>query len=63
MLMITGEIDLSVGSTFSLAPYTMVLLSIRWGVPLAVGAIAGVRSACWLAWSTASSPSASACLR
>ena len=28
MLMITGEIDLSVGSTFSLAPYVMVLMSI-----------------------------------
>ena len=42
MLMITGEIDLSVGSTFSLAPYTMVLMSIGWGLPLAIGAIAGV---------------------
>ena len=27
MLMITGEIDISVGCTFSLAPYVMVLLS------------------------------------
>ena len=42
MLMITGEIDLSVGSTFSLAPYVMVLMSIGWGVPLAVSAVAGV---------------------
>ena len=42
MLMITGEIDLSVGSTFSLAPYTTVLMSIGWGLPLAIGAIAGV---------------------
>ena len=42
MLMITGEIDLSVGSTFALAPYTMGLLSVLWGVPLAVGAVAGV---------------------
>src|SRR5271155_1164700 len=42
MLMITGEIDLSVGSTFSLAPYIMVLLSIAWGVPLAVSALAGI---------------------
>ena len=42
MLMITGEIDLSVGSTFALAPYTMGLLSVIWGVPLAVGAVAGV---------------------
>ena len=39
MLMITGEIDLSVGSTFSLAPYVMVLMSIGWGVPLAVSAL------------------------
>jgi simple sugar transport system permease protein len=42
MLMITGEIDLSVGSTFALAPYAMGLLSIAWGVPLAVGALVGV---------------------
>ena len=42
MLMITGEIDLSVGSVFALAPYTMGLLSVLWGVPLAVGAAAGV---------------------
>ncbi len=42
MLMITGEIDLSLSSTFSLAPYIMVLMSIAWGVPLAIGAVAGV---------------------
>src|SRR6201981_4156159 len=42
MLMIIGEIDLSVGSTFSLAPYVMVLMSIGWGVPLAVSAVAGL---------------------
>jgi simple sugar transport system permease protein len=42
MLMITGEIDLSVGSTFSLAPYVMVLMTIGSGVPLIVSAIAGV---------------------
>jgi simple sugar transport system permease protein len=42
MLMITGEIDLSVSSTFSFAPYMMVLMSVAWGVPLFVGAIIGV---------------------
>ncbi|MBV8135547.1 MAG: ABC transporter permease [Deltaproteobacteria bacterium] len=42
MLMITGEIDLSVGSTFSLAPYVMVLMTISWGVPLAASAVAGL---------------------
>jgi simple sugar transport system permease protein len=42
MLMITGEIDLSVSSTFSLAPYVMALMSVAWGVPLAAGALAGV---------------------
>src|ERR1700736_145863 len=42
MLMITGEIDLSVGSTFSLAPYVMVLRSIGWGVSLAISAGVGV---------------------
>ena len=29
-------------STFSLAPYVMALMSIAWGVPLALGAVAGV---------------------
>jgi len=42
MLMITGEIDLSVGSTFSLAPYVMVLMTITWGVPLALSSIVGI---------------------
>ncbi len=42
MLMITAEIDLSVGSTFALAPYTMGLLSVTWGVPLAIGAAVGI---------------------
>ena len=42
MLMITGEIDLSVGSTFSLAPYIMVLLSISFGAPLAISAVTGI---------------------
>ena len=35
-LMITGEIDLSVSSTFSLAPYVMVLMANGWGLPLPV---------------------------
>ena len=42
MLMITGEIDLSVGSTFSLAPYVMVLITISWGIPLAISALAAL---------------------
>jgi simple sugar transport system permease protein len=42
MLMITGEIDLSVSSTFALAPYAMALMSVAWGVPLAVGAAVGI---------------------
>jgi simple sugar transport system permease protein len=42
MLMITGEIDLSVSGTFSIAPYIMVLMSIAWGAPLWVGATVGV---------------------
>ena len=42
MLMITGEIDLSVSGTFSLAPYLMALMSVGWGVPLWVGASLGV---------------------
>lgn len=42
MLMITGEIDLSVSGTFSIAPYTMALMSVAWGVPLPIGALAGL---------------------
>jgi len=42
MLMITGEIDLSVSSTFSLAPYLMALMAVKWGVPLAAGALVGL---------------------
>jgi simple sugar transport system permease protein len=42
MLMITGEIDLSVSAIFSIAPYVMALMSVAWGVPLAVGAVVGV---------------------
>ncbi|MBZ9698506.1 ABC transporter permease [Mesorhizobium sp. CO1-1-9] len=42
MLMITGEIDLSLSAIFSIAPYVMALLSVTYGVPLAVGALIGV---------------------
>ena len=42
MLMITGEIDLSVSAIFSIAPYVMALMSVAWGVPLAVGAVVGI---------------------
>ncbi|MBV9733696.1 MAG: ABC transporter permease [Verrucomicrobia bacterium] len=42
MLMITGEIDVSVSGTFSLAPYVMALMSAIWGTPLAVGALVGI---------------------
>lgn len=39
MLMITGEIDLSVSSVFSFAPYAMVLMANSLGVPLILAAI------------------------
>jgi simple sugar transport system permease protein len=39
MLMITGEIDLSVGSTFSLAPYVMIMLYTVNGVNLWLAAL------------------------
>jgi simple sugar transport system permease protein len=42
ILMITGEIDLSLSSTFSLAPYLMVLMSITFGLPLYAGAAIGI---------------------
>lgn len=49
VLMISGEFDLSVGSTFALAPYVMAVLVNAWGVPaplaiaaaLALGAAIG----------------------
>ncbi len=34
MVMITGEIDLSVGASFALCPYVMSLLTTSWNVPL-----------------------------
>jgi hypothetical protein len=63
MLMITGEIDLSVSGTFSIAPYLMVLMSIAWGVPLWLGATIGIGIVCWLVSSMASSRFDCACLR
>jgi simple sugar transport system permease protein len=42
MLMITGEIDLSVSSTFSLAPYVMAFMAVNWSIPLWVGALVGL---------------------
>jgi simple sugar transport system permease protein len=42
MLMITGEIDLSVSGTFSIAPYIMALMAVGWGVPLPIGAAVGM---------------------
>lgn len=34
VVMITGEIDLSVGATYALAPYLMIRMSTDWGVSL-----------------------------
>jgi len=31
LVMITGEIDLSVGATFAMAPYAMIRMSTDWG--------------------------------
>ena len=31
LVMITGEIDLSVGATFAMAPYLMIRMSTDWG--------------------------------
>jgi len=39
VVMITGEIDLSVGATYALAPYLMIRMSIDWGVSLWVTAV------------------------
>ncbi len=42
MLMITGEIDLSLSSIFSLSPYLMSFLATTFGLPLWVGALIGL---------------------
>lgn len=42
MLMITGEIDLSVGSTFALAPYVMNMMTTNWGIPLPITALIAI---------------------
>ncbi len=42
MLMITGEIDLSVGSTFSLAPYVMIMLATVNGFNLWLAALVAI---------------------
>src|SRR4051794_19992849 len=34
LVMITGEIDLSVGATFAMAPYLMIRMNTDWGWPL-----------------------------
>ena len=34
LVMITGEIDLSVGATYALAPYVMIRMNTDWGWPL-----------------------------
>ncbi len=50
MLMITGEIDLSVSGTFSMAPYVMALMAVGWGVPLWIGALVGVLIGVGVGW-------------
>jgi simple sugar transport system permease protein len=41
-VMITGEIDLSVGSTFALIPYLMITMTNDWGVPLFITGLIGI---------------------
>ncbi|HEY8282863.1 MAG TPA: ABC transporter permease [Chloroflexota bacterium] len=41
-VMITGEIDLSVGSTFALIPYLMITMTNDWGLPLFITALIGI---------------------
>lgn len=42
LVMITGEIDLSVGATFAMAPYAMIRLSTEWGWSLWVTALIAI---------------------
>jgi simple sugar transport system permease protein len=41
-VMITGEIDLSVGATFALAPYSMSLIASTWNIPLWLGGLLAI---------------------
>jgi len=41
-VMITGEIDLSVGSTFALIPYLMITMTNDWGVSLFITGLIGI---------------------
>jgi len=42
LVMITGEIDLSVGGTFAMAPYLMILMNTNWGWSLWLAAPASI---------------------
>lgn len=42
LVMITGEIDLSVGATFAMAPFAMILMNTGWGLSLWFAAPAAV---------------------
>ena len=42
LVMITGEIDLSVGASFALCPYVMSLLTASWNLPLWLSAVLAV---------------------
>ena len=42
LVMITGEIDLSVGATFALSPYLMVWMTTHWGWPLILSGPASI---------------------
>ena len=56
MLLICGEIDLSVGQVFALAPFIMYFAN-HAGVPLGLAIAGGAdRARRWSGWSTAASP-------
>src|SRR5215207_2960527 len=42
LVMITGEIDLSVGATFAMAPYLMIRMSTDWGWSLWLSALVAI---------------------
>lgn len=42
LVMITGEIDLSVGATFAMAPYVMIRMNTGWGISLWLAALLAI---------------------
>ena len=60
LVMITGEIDLSVGATYAMAPYLMIRMNTDWGWSLWLTAPMAILSVSASGSSTGSLPSSCA---